>query len=187
LRKLIVFNHVSLDGCFVDASSSMQWAYTGSDDPEFETFTAENASGDSVLVFGRVTYQLMASYWPTPAALKQNPTVAAGMNRTPKVVFSRILTHATWNNTLLLHGNPVEEIRKLKSEPGPDLCILGSGTIVAQLAPARLINEFQFVLDPIALGAGRSLFGGIPAPLNFTLTQSRAFSNGKVFLRYTPA
>jgi len=187
MRKLIVFNHISLDGCFVDTAASMQWAHAGCDDPEFAAFTAENASSDGVLVFGRVTYQMMASYWPTPAALQQNPTVAAAMNRTPKVVFSRMLTRAAWNNTLLLHGDPVREMRKLKAEPGPGLCILGSGTLVAQLAPAGLIDEFQFVLDPVALGGGRSLFAGIPAPLPFRLARSRVFSNGKVFLSYTPA
>lgn len=187
MRKLIVFNHVSLDGYFVDTASSMHWAHAGSDDPEFAAFSAQNASGEGELVFGRLTYQLMASYWPTPAAIQQNPAVAAGMNRMPKVVFSRTLSHATWNNTRLLHGDPVEAIRKLKSEPGPGLCILGSGTLVARLAPARLIDEFHFILDPVALGAGRSLFAGIPAPLSFTLARSRVFSNGNVFLCYTPA
>lgn len=184
MRKLVVSNNVSLDGCFVDAASSMNWARTGMDDAEFAAYAAENASSEGTLVFGRVTYELMASYWPTAAALAQNPTVAAGMNRMPKVVFSRTLKRAAWNNTRLLVGDPVDEMRRLKSEPGPGLCILGSGSIVAQLAPAGLIDEYQLIVNPVALGAGRSLFQGIPAPLNFRLTDSRTFKNGKVYLSY---
>jgi dihydrofolate reductase len=186
MRKLIVFNNVTLDGCFVDAASSMNWARAGMDDPEYAAFVSENASNEGALVFGRVTYELMASYWPTPAALEQNPTVAAGMNRMPKVVFSRTLKRAAWNNTRLLVGDPVDEMRRLKSEPGPGLCILGSGSIVAQLAPAGLIDEYQLIVNPVALGQGRSLFQGIPAPLNFRLADSRTFKNGKVYLSYTP-
>ena len=187
MRKLIVFNNVSLDGYFVDAHASMMWAHAGSEEPEFAAFSAANASGDGCLLFGRVTYDLMASYWPTPAAMQQLPTVAAGMNRMPKVVFSRTLTHAAWNNTRVLSGDLVQEVRQLKAEPGPGLCILGSGSIVAQLAPAGLIDELQLIVNPIALGSGRSLFAGMPAPVNFQLSRSRTFNNGKVYLSYTPA
>jgi dihydrofolate reductase len=187
MRKLIVFNNVSLDGYFVDANSSMQWAHAGSNDPEFAAFSAANASGEGCLLFGRITYDLMASYWPTLAALQQLPTIAAGMNRMPKVVFSRTLTHAAWNNTRVLSGDLGEEVRKLKAEPGPGLCILGSGSIVAQLAPTGLIDEYQLILNPIALGAGRPLFTGIPAPASFHLAHSRTFQNGKIYLSYTPA
>lgn len=184
MRKLIVFNHVTLDGCFVSSGGAMQWAYAGADDLEFAEFTRENAAGEGVLLFGRVTYEMMASYWPTEAALKQSPTVAAGMNRMPKVVFSRTLKRATWNNTRLLTGELTEEVRRLKSEPGPGLCILGSGSIVAQLAPTGLIDEYQLILNPIALGGGRTLFAGAPAPVNLRLVSTRSFKNGKVYLCY---
>lgn len=187
MRKLVVFNNVSLDGYFVDANASMYWARPGMDDREFHAFAAANAASEGVLLFGRITYELMAGYWPTPAAIQQDPTVAAGMNRMAKVVFSRTLKRATWNNTRVLSGDLAEEVRKLKAEPGLGLCILGSGSIVAQLAPAGLIDEYQIVLNPIALGAGRSQFEGIPAPVNFRLSQCRTFQNGKVYLSYTPA
>ncbi len=109
------------------------------------------------------------------------------MNAMPKVVFSRTLEKAEWNNTRLLQGGLVAEARKLKEQDGPGMCILGSGSIVAQLAAAGLIDEYQMVVDPVALGKGRSMFEDLPAPLEMKLTKSRVFNNGKVFLVYEPA
>ena len=115
---------------------TLAWARHGNEDPEYSAFVAENASGGGQLLFGRITYELMASYWPTPVADQHNPAVAKGMNSMAKVVFSRTLDQASWNNTRLVKGDLVSEVRKMKNEPGPGMAILGSGSIVAQLAPA---------------------------------------------------
>lgn len=187
MRRLAVFNHITLDGYFVDAHGQFGWARHGNDDPEFAAFVAENASGGGELVLGRVTYDIMASYWPSPVADQHMPEVARGMNASPKVVFSRTLEKAAWNNTRLIQGDLVTEMRKLKAESGPGMCILGSGSIVAQLASAGLIDEYQMVLDPVALGKGRSIFDGIEEQLNFKLAKTRTFKNGKIFLSYEPA
>jgi dihydrofolate reductase len=104
----------------------------------------------------------------------------------PKIVFSRTLDKASWSNTKLLKGDLVSEVRKLKSEPGNGIAILGSGTIVSQLAPTGLIDEYQVVVNPIVLGKGRPLFDGIEETLNLKLTKTRAFGNGKVYLCYQP-
>lgn len=103
-------------------------------------------------MFGRVTYEMMASWWPTPQAIKSMPDVAAGMNSMPKVVFSRTLDKVTWKNTKLAKSDPAIEVRKMKKEPGPGMAILGSGSIVSQLAEEGLIDEFQIVVNPIVLG-----------------------------------
>ncbi len=187
MRKLIAFNHVTLDGYFVDADGQFSWARKGNEDPEFAAFVAENASGGGELLLGRVTYNIMASFWPTPVADQHMPEVAKGMNASPKVVFSRTLDKAEWNNTRLIKGELAAEVRKLKEEDGPGMCILGSGTIVAQLAAAGLVDEYQMVLDPVALGKGRSMFEGLPAPLELKMTKTRVFKNGKIFLSYEPA
>ena len=187
MRKLIAFNHVTLDGYIVGPSGDFSWAHKGNDDLEFSAFVAQNASGDGQLLFGRVTYELMASYWPTAIADKHDPAVATGMNSMSKVVFSRSLTHASWNNTKLIKGDLVSEVRKLKSEHGPGMTILGSGSIIAQLASQHVIDEYQMILDPVALGKGRSMFEGIQEQLNLNLTKTRIFSNGKVYLCYEPA
>jgi dihydrofolate reductase len=187
MRKLIVFNHVTLDGYFVGAGGDFSWARAGNDDPEYAAFVAENASGGGELLFGRVTYQLMASYWPTPIAGQHAPVVAAQMNALPKVVFSKTLDHASWSNTRLVNGDLVSEIRKLKDESGPGMAIMGSGSIVSQLAGEHLIDEYQIVLDPVALGKGRTMFEGLREMLCLKLMKSRVFKNGKVYLSYEPA
>lgn len=186
MRRLTVFNHVSMEGYFTDASGDMSWAHAGSDDAEFAAFTAENAKGGGVLVFGRRTYDMMAGFWPTPAAAQSLPTVAAQMNALEKIVFSRSLDKATWNNTRLIKSDLLTEMREIKDESGPELVIMGSGTIVAQLAQAGLIDTFQVVINPIVLGKGRTMFEGLDRPLNLTLVDSRTFRNGKIFATYVP-
>jgi dihydrofolate reductase len=184
MRKLLVFNHVTLDGYFVDLKGDMSWAHK--DDPEWNAFVAENAGGGGQLIFGRVTYDLMAGFWPTPFAIESMPVVAAGMNNMPKVVFSRTMDQAAWNNTRLVKGDLAAEIRKLKQEPGEGLVILGSGSLVAQLAQEGLIDEYQFVVNPVVLGAGKTMFEGVKEKLNLKLTRTRAFGNGNVLLCYEP-
>jgi dihydrofolate reductase len=185
MRKLIVFNHVSLDGYFTDKKGDMSWAHK--QDPEWNAFVAQNASGGGQLLFGRKTYEMMASYWPTPAAMKNSPAVAEGINNASKVVFSKTLDKASWNNTKLLKGDLVQEVRKLKDEPGETMVILGSGSIVAQLAQADLIDEYQIVVSPIVLGDGRTLFDGVDKKQPLKLAKSRTFGNGNVLLCYESA
>ncbi len=184
MRKLLVFNNVTLDGYFVDMNGDMSWAHK--DDAEWNAFVSENASGGGQLIFGRVTYDLMAGFWPTPFAIENMPVVAAGMNSMPKVVFSRTLDKASWNNTKLVKGDIAAEIRKMKEEPGEGMVILGSGSIVSQLAQEGLIDEFQIVVHPVVLGAGRTMFDGVKEKLNLKLTKTRAFGNGNVLLCYEP-
>jgi dihydrofolate reductase len=186
MRKLIVFNNISLDGYFTDAKGDMSWAHEGGDDPEFAAFTSDNAKGGGVLVFGRVTYDLMASFWPTPAAAAQMPQVAEQMNKLEKIVFSRTLEAAAWMNTRLVTSDPVAEMRRIKREEGSDMVIMGSGSIVAQFAQAGLIDGYQVVVCPIALGSGRTMFEGVTRPIRMKLTHSRTFRNGKIFASCEP-
>ena len=186
MPRLVVFNQITLDGYFSGKTGDFSWAHRGSDDAEWTEFVGGNASGGAVLLFGRVTYQLMASYWPTPMAAANDPVVAAGMNSMPKVVFSRTLKEASWSNTRLVNGDLAGKVRRMKQAPGPDMAILGSGSIVAQLAEAGLIDHYQLVVNPVVLGAGRTLFEGVNRPLNFRLATSRVFRNGKVLLEYEP-
>ena len=186
MRKLIVFNHVSLDGYFTDANGDMTFAENATLDPEWDAFVAGNASGGGTFVFGRVTYELMASFWPTPLAAENMPDVAERMNNLPKVVFSRTLEEASWNNTKLVKSDLTGEIRRMKQEEGNGMVIFGSGTIIAQLAQEGLIDEYQVVVDPIALGNGRTMFDGMKEKLPLKLTKTRTFGNGNVLLCYEP-
>ncbi|HEY3377759.1 MAG TPA: dihydrofolate reductase family protein, partial [Armatimonadota bacterium] len=121
MRKVVVFNQVSLDGYFVDAHGDMSWAHRDNTDAEWSAFVAENAQGGGLLVFGRITYELMASYWPTPLALAHDPVVAERINKLPKVVFSRTLEEAAWHNTTLVKDDLTATIRAMKQEPGVDM------------------------------------------------------------------
>jgi dihydrofolate reductase len=184
MRRVEVFNQLSLDGYIADEKGDMSWAHR--QDPEWIAFTSENASGEAELVFGRVTYDLMAGFWPTPQALESLPVVARRMNDLPKVVFSRTLEKATWQNTRLVKGDLAAEMRRLKSEPGPDMVIMGSGSIVSQLTDAGLVDEYQVVVNPIVLGRGRGMFD-VREKARLTFKKARTFGNGNVVLWYEPA
>ena len=110
MRRLLVFNQVSLDGYFTDSKGDMSWAHKN--DPEWNAWVQENAKGGGVLLFGRITYQMMASFWPTAVALETMPVVAERMNNLPKVVFSRTLDKASWQNTKLVKTGMLDEVRR---------------------------------------------------------------------------
>jgi dihydrofolate reductase len=187
MRRLIVFNHVSLDGYFTDVKGGMDFARHAKPDAEWDAFAAGNASeasGGGMFVFGRITYEMMAAFWPTPMAAESMPVVARTMNARPKIVFSRTLDKADWNNTRLVKEDLPGEIRRLKQTAGDDMLIFGSGIIIAQLAQQDLIDEYQIVVNPVVLGAGRSMFDGIKKKLPLRLTKTRPFANGNVLLCY---
>jgi dihydrofolate reductase len=129
---------------------------------------------------------MMVSYWPTPLAAGNDPVVAERINNLAKIVFSRTLDEVSWQNARLVKSNLVAEVQKLKNESGSDMTVLGSGTIVSQLAAAGSIDEYQIVVAPIVLARGRTMFAGLPEKLPLKLTESRTFNNGNVFLRYKP-
>jgi len=182
-RKLMMFNNLSLDGYFTDASGDMSWAHAR--DEEWQRFTQENAGGEAELVFGRRTYEMMASFWPTPQAKQSLPEVAVSMNRMRKHVFSRSLQKLDWENSTLEKGDLVSAVRRLKAQGGPGLLIMGSGEIVSQLTEAGLIDEYQVVTVPLVIGKGRSLFEGVTARPRLRLTKSRSFQNGNVVSWYS--
>jgi dihydrofolate reductase len=186
MRTLSVFNQVSIDGYFASPTGDIGWMHDGDDDADFRAFVAGNASGASVLVFGRKTYDMMAAFWPTPMAAAQMPAVAKGMNEAPKLVFSRTLERAQWRGTTLVKEDAVAELRRRKREAGDPLVILGSGSLVGPLAAAGLIDEYQVLVTPIVLGAGRTMFTGVETPFGLRLKSTRAFANGKVFNVYGP-
>ncbi|MEO6568744.1 MAG: dihydrofolate reductase family protein [Opitutaceae bacterium] len=183
MNRLIVFNAVTVDGYFVGPNGDMNWAHD-KNDAEWTKFTENNAKGDCVLVFGRITYEIMSSWWPTPKAKDAMPVVADAMNRLPKVVFSRTLDQVSWNNTKLMKGDLVTEIQKLKKTSERDLMIFGSGTLVSELTQAGLIDEYQIVLHPTVLGHGRTMFEGVARKLDLKRTDVRTFANGIILSHY---
>jgi dihydrofolate reductase len=180
----MVFNNLSLDGYIADENGDMSWAHRR--DPEWDAFTSENASGEAEMLFGRVTYDMMAGFWPTPQAREAMPDVARAMNEAPKVVFSRTLEKPAWQNTRLAKGDLAEEVRRMKAQAGPGMLIMGSGSIVSQLTDAGLIDEYQVVVHPVVLGRGRGMFD-VRDRTRLAMKKSRVFGNGNVVLWYEPA
>jgi dihydrofolate reductase len=189
MRRIVVFDNVTVDGFFAGPHGEIDW-FQANQDPEYDEFSRSQSKTGDALIFGRTTYQMMESYWPTPEAIKSNPDMAEVMNSIQKIVFSKTLRAVdegdNWKNVLLLHEIRAEEILELKEQKGKDIAILGSGSIVRQLTNHGLIDEYQLVVHPIILGAGKSLFAGVQMK-NLRLMQKRAFKNGIVWLCYQSA
>jgi dihydrofolate reductase len=186
MRKLTSFTQITLDGYFANEDGTLDWAHKDPSDTEFNGFVEDNAKGGGALVFGRITYEIMKGFWPTPAAQQLSPVVAERMNNLPKIVFSRTLAAADWQNTTLVRDDVVTAMRALKQQPGPDLAILGSGSLVAQLTEARLVDTVQIVLNPLVLGRGQRLFERAESRFALDLKRTRTFRNGCVLLDYEP-
>ena len=186
MRKIIVSNLVTLDGFFAGPNGEIDWFVTGED--FFEDAPEQIDLVDAIL-FGRVTYEGMLSYWPTPAAIEGDPIIADRMNKQTKIVFSRTLDKVEWgqwNNARLIKGDLGEEVTKLKQQPGKDMMIFGSGQIVSALTQLGLIDEYRIFLNPVVLGSGKSMFEGVSKTVKLKLLGSKTFKSGVVALTYVP-
>lgn len=183
MGRLGVFNFITLNGFYKGLNEDTSWHRHGDEE---EKFSEEGVASESIILFGRVTYELMASFWPTENAIKMMPVVAEGMNKAEKIVFSRTLKKADWNNTRIIKDNMIEEVKKMKKTSGKDLTILGSGNITTQLAEHDLIDDYQIMIDPVAIGNGTSIFKGIGHKLDLELVDTRTFKSGVVLLNYRP-
>ena len=183
MRKLSVFNFISIDGYYKDLQNDISWHRHGGEESEY---SEQSLEAENILLFGRITYEMMAGFWPTPDAIKNIPLVAERMNRSEKIVFSNTLENAEWNNTSIVKGDIAAQIRELKKTPGKDLTILGSGSIVTQFANAGLIDGYEIMIDPVALGGGTPVFQGLKSKLDMRLVNTRTFSSGVITLSYEP-
>lgn len=138
----------------------------------------------NTLLFGRKTYEMMAAYWPTPMASQNDPILAGHMNRANKIVISRTIRKVEWENTKILGGHAVEELKRLKDLPGNNMTLLGSGTILTLLTIHGLIDEYQIMIDPVAIGTGTPIFQGIKDRLKIKLDHVETFKSGVVLLIY---
>lgn len=183
MGKLTVFNFISLNGFYKGDNEDISWHKHGGEE---SAYSEENLQSGSILLFGRVTYQMMENYWPTPMAAEAFPKVAEGMNQAVKIVFSKTLKKVKWNNSRLVK-DLIIEVKKLKKVPGKKLTLLGSGSILAQLAEENLIDEYQFMIDPVAIGKGTPAFKNIKHNLTLKLKATKVFKSGVVLLTYRPS
>ncbi len=182
MRKLVLSINVSLDG-FADHTVMIA-------DDELHEFFSGLLDNTDIALFGRVTYQLMESYWPRahedPKATKSMLDFADRFNAIPKIVFSKTLERSEWNKTRLVKRDVPEEIQKLKQLPGKDIVIFGSSDLTVRLIPYNVIDEYRIMVNPVVLGRGNPLFYGVSDKLNLKLINVRTFRSGNVLLYYQP-
>ena len=183
MRKVLFFMMTTLNGFYERGQWEIDWHNV---DDEFTRFAIEQIESVDTLLFGRVTYEGMASYWPTPAAIADSPATAEQMNSLPKIVFSNTLEKAEWGNTRLVRGNAAEEVAGLKEQAGKDVIIFGSSDLAVSLAERGLIDEYRIMVNPILLGAGKPVFNGLNRDVPLKLLGTRTFKNGNVLLTYAP-
>jgi dihydrofolate reductase len=183
MRKIISFLVATVDGYYEGPNQEFDWPVV---DEEFNEFGLQQLEEVDMLLFGRVTYQGMAAYWPTPAAQQDDPRVAAKMNGLPKLVVSRTLEQAEWANTQVINGDVAEELTRLKQQPGKDIAIFGSSDLTVSLLQLGLVDELRIMVNPVVLGDGKSLFRTAPERIGLKLLSARPFRSGNVLLSYQP-
>lgn len=179
MRRLIMWNLISLDGFIEGPNRDISW-HNDVWGPELEQFSVEQGKEIGALLFGRVTYELMAGYWPTA----KKSAITDYMNALPKYVFSRTLPQADWENTTLLKGDPAGEVAKLKQDAGKDIFVFGSADLSSQLLP--LFDELRIGVAPFLLGSGSPLFTRQDDKTKLKLLSADQHSTGVVVLRYAP-
>lgn len=184
MRKIFSFVVATVDGYYEGPNQEFDWPIV---DEEFNKFAIEQLDEVDTLLFGRVTYQGMAAYWPTPAAEQDDPKVAARMNEISKIVVSRTLDRPHWANTRVIKANVAEELTKLKQQPGKDIAIFGSSNLTVTLLQLGLVDELRIMVNPVILGAGNSLFRTADKRISLQLLKTRPFNSGNVLLCYRPA
>jgi len=184
MRKLYLFNLITLDGFFDGLNGDLNWHNV---DDEFHEFAIDQLDETGMILFGRLTYQMMASYWPKVNAIKNDPIVAEKMNSLPKIVFSRTLERADWNNTKLIKDDIAGKVAELKQQSGKDIAVFGSSNLSLTLIKRHLIDEFRIMINPIVLGSGVLLFKGINERLELKLVKAKKFKSGNVLLSYVMA
>ncbi|WP_354643793.1 dihydrofolate reductase family protein [Kitasatospora camelliae] len=181
MGRVVVFMVASADGFYEGPGRAFDWPVV---DEEFGAFAVEQLAGFGGLLFGRITYQGMAAYWPTPEAEREDPRTAALMNAVPKYVATLTLEHADWGPGRILRSTG--EIAELREQAGADLGVFGSNGLWVRLLETGLVDEIRIMTMPVALGGGRSLFTGIHSRVHLELTDTRVFRSGNVLLTYRP-
>ncbi len=185
MRKLNSFTFITLNGFYKGPDEDISWHKQIQGDEE-DKFANDSVKSDNILLFGRRTYEMMVDWWSSEEAKKQMPEIAERISRADKIVFSRTLKHAEWENTKVISGDLIAEVKKLKQEAQKNMTILGSGNVLAQLAEYGLVDEFKIMIDPIAIPLGTPLFIDIKKPVDLKLISGKTFKSGIVLLRYQP-
>ena len=186
MRKLIVSEWVTVDGVF-DADTMGQW-FRPYDSDDRQEWIKEGILASDTFLFGRITYEMLAGYWPTVKDRDNKEIeIADRLNGAPKYVVSSTLKTGKWNNSTIIKSNVVKQFAKLKQQPGQDILVFGSATLVQSVMESDLIDEYRLLVHPIIMGIGKRPFkDGLPTT-KLQLVTTRTFSLGVTALCYQPA
>ena len=179
MRKVVASPFTSLDGFMSGPQGEIEWNSPYFDE-EMASFVKDILEGLDTLLFGRVTYEWFAQFWPNEG-VQQDPGHAGLMNSLPKIVFSKTLEKAEWNNSRIVRDHVVEEMNRLKQQEGKHMVIDGSPTLIHSFTSLGLIDEFLIRLHPVTLGRGVPLF---EQAVKLSLLEARPLRSGVVILRY---
>ena len=186
MRKLISFMHISLDGFVAGLNGEMDWIKV---DEEIFDFVGKRISEGDTALYGRVTYQMMESYWPTagdkPTATKHAIEHSKWYKKVHKVVLSKTIKEAGSTNTKIISDNLSDSINEIKQQPGKEILLFGSPTATHSLIQLNLIDGYWLFVNPIILGRGIPLFVDIKEKIKLQLLTTRQFTCGVTELNYT--
>jgi len=185
MRKLILLMHTSLDGFVAGPNGEMDWIRF---DEELADYVGKITDSADTALYGRITYEMMESYWPTaaesPTATKHDIEHANWVNNALKIVFSRTREKTNWKNTMIIKDDIAEKIADMKNQPGKNLLLIGSASITHVFMQHNLIDEYWINVNPVLLGEGTPLFTNISDRVNLKLVQAKTFAHGVVGLQY---
>jgi dihydrofolate reductase len=188
MRKVTMLEHVSLDGFMAGPNGEMDWIHV--DEEMFDAGLRLTDAADTA-IFGRATYQMMQSYWPTaadrPGASRHDVAHGRWINAATKLVFSRTLQASDWQNTTFVSGDVAATIEGMKQQPGKNLVLIGSAGLARQFIALGLVDEFWINVNPVVLGGGVPLFPGEGKRSDLTLLESVPFASGVIGLHYEKA
>ena len=176
--------NVSLNGCFEGPNHDISF-FRGED--KFDAFSPEEGNEVDTILLGHRTYDKMKSFWPTPQAQAMAPEIAKFMNEKQKVVAAHKPFEPGWRNVTVISGSVAEEVRKLKTQAGKTIIMMGSNELCVSLMQEGLVDEFQLLVNPVVIGNGTPLFKGLPETAKMKLTSTREFKSGNVLLTYEPS
>ncbi len=196
MRRIYVFNRITADGYFAGPDGNLDWVVP---EEELDREAVKSIGQYDTVLFGRRTYEMFESFWPkavTEFMTSPNPhdagqlspemrAMGVFLNEANKIVFSKSLKEARWKNSHIVEFDP-GKIRRMKEEPGKDMIVFGSGSIVTLLTQHRLIDEYGIIVSPVFLGTGKPMISGAAAKLKLDLQEAKQYPSGNVKLRYVP-
>ncbi len=181
MRRIILLQSVSLDGYFEGPNHDLSWI-----EQDYEAFDTRGEYTIDAFLFGHRTYDLVKAFWSTDQGMQTAPEMAKSLTDNVKIVASRVGFEPGWNNVKVITGNVIGQIRKIKTWPGADLMMFGSNQLVVSLMEEGLVDAFQIIVRPVAIGKGTPLFAGLKKRVALDLKNVNKFKSGAVMLTYEP-